>query len=319
MSTADVRTDAVLTLAADLHRYHELASTIPSELEASARRVSEHVNDVLTKRREILQHASRDLQDARDERGLQDRLAMEAARDGRSHSPNFVDVEAHRFAAELAEHAVDRATRTKQTVDRWLLDCSRASRAYLVATGGLIASAQASLGQTGQNLEQYRSGAARGGHSAGGGSSTAGTGAARTGGAGAPTSASLRAGYPSISGAPEDMRMVPIADIDDSESKITGPESFGKGYSIEDLTWAHDALIDVVIPTLAAGGTLDDLRARDAAEGRQGTRSFADTHAGFLGEHDPIQLDRNMRIGNGFHRVWIAKRMGLQNVPVRIK
>lgn len=315
MSSADVATEAVLALATDLHRYHGLASTIPDELEASARQVSDHVNDVLAHRRDALTHASRELQDARDEHGLQERRAWEAANEGRSYFPSHVDVEAHRFAADLAEHAVERAARTKQVVDRWLLDCSRAARAYLITTGGIIAAAQASLGQTGQNLEQYRSGAARGGHTAGGGTSRGGS---RTGGAGAATLASMASAYPGIPGGPDDIRLVPVADIDDGDSNITGPESFGKGYSVQDLTWAHDALLDVVIPTLAAGGTLDDLRARDAAEGRQGTRSFADTHAGFLG-HDAIRLDSDMTIANGYHRVWVAKRMGLQSVAVRVK
>jgi hypothetical protein len=139
-----------------------------------------------------------------------------------------------------------------------------------------------------------------------------------------PGGAPVRGGGPGgptqPAGFPAGHYLVPLALIDASDSAVTGPESFGKGYSPYDLEWAHEAFRAVVAPTLAAGGTIEDLRRRDAAEGRSGARSYADTHAGFLGG-DAIALDArggSYTVLNGYHRIWVAQRMGLSVVPARV-
>ena len=120
-------------------------------------------------------------------------------------------------------------------------------------------------------------------------------------------------------GMPDGWEDVPLAAVDDSDSGVTGAESFGKGYSPEDLTWAFGALHEVVLPAMARGKGLDYFRERDHAEGRIGSRSYADTYHGFFGKGSAIKLDRRADgrygVGNGYHRIWVAKRMGLSSVP----
>lgn len=112
---------------------------------------------------------------------------------------------------------------------------------------------------------------------------------------------------------------VPLSSIDSSDRRID-PSSFTKGYTPADLAWAFHALEEVVLPTLATGRGIDYLRERDFAEGRHGTRSYADTYSGFLGG-DAIRLDRDanrFRVANGYHRIWVASQMGLRVVPARL-
>jgi len=115
--------------------------------------------------------------------------------------------------------------------------------------------------------------------------------------------------------------MVPLSLIDDSDSGVTGSADFGKGYSPADLEWAHEAFVSVVMPGVASGATLDDFRARDQREGRMGTRSYADTYSGFFDRNHAIALDAsgsNYTVANGYHRIWVARGMGLDAVPARV-
>ena len=112
--------------------------------------------------------------------------------------------------------------------------------------------------------------------------------------------------------------MVPLASIDASDSGVTGPESFGKGYSPDDLAWAFDALHEVVLPAVGHGLGAEYFQSRDQAEGLVGTRSYSDTYSGFFGD-SAIKLesrgDGTYGVANGYHRVWVAQRLGLDSVP----
>ena len=123
-------------------------------------------------------------------------------------------------------------------------------------------------------------------------------------------------------GMPAGFAMVPLSDIDTASSTVTSSADFGKGYSPEDLDWAFGALEEVVLPTLASGGTRDDLVARDQRTGRMGTRSYAMTHSQFFGRGDAIVLERGggpgLLIVNGQHRIWVAQHFGRTHVPARI-
>lgn len=128
---------------------------------------------------------------------------------------------------------------------------------------------------------------------------------------------------PSLSqppGFPTDIVMVPLALIDSSDTHVHGPADFQKGYSPADIEWAHEAFISVIMPGVAKGLTLDDFRARDQREGRTGTRSYADTYSGFFG-NDAIKLNPKGQMfdaGNGHHRLWVARQMGLTAVPAKV-
>jgi hypothetical protein len=129
-------------------------------------------------------------------------------------------------------------------------------------------------------------------------------------------------GPSSSAGLPDGWEMVPMSAIDDSESGVSGPESFAKGYSPDDLTWGLDALCEVVLPAMRQGKGLDYFQGRDQAEGRIGSRSYTDTYLGFFGD-SAIKFESrgngSYGVGNGYHRIWVAKRLGLRALPGRVR
>lgn len=121
-------------------------------------------------------------------------------------------------------------------------------------------------------------------------------------------------------GFPDDIVMVPLSLIDDSDSNVHSAGDFGKGFTPADLEWAHEAFISVIMPGIARGSTLVDFRERDQREGRTGTRSYADTYSGFFGD-TKIMLDANgpnFTVANGYHRIWVARSIGLDAIPAKV-
>lgn len=128
----------------------------------------------------------------------------------------------------------------------------------------------------------------------------------------------------SVPGAPAGYASVPLGLIDTAtNSTVTGSESFGKGYSPDDLAWAYQTLREQVLPAMSAGHGLDYFQARDQAEGRMGARSYTDTFLGFFGDDNAIRLERQadgtFRVGNGFHRLWVAQQLGLDAIPAKVR
>ena len=124
-----------------------------------------------------------------------------------------------------------------------------------------------------------------------------------------------------LAGAPAGYAMVPLSLIDDSDSNVHGPEAFGKGYSPEDLTWAFSALHEVVLPAMANGLGRDHFAELDQQHGLIGTRSYSDTYSNFFGLDNAINLDQTAsgyRVGNGYHRIWVARQAGLHEVPAYV-
>ena len=128
-------------------------------------------------------------------------------------------------------------------------------------------------------------------------------------------------GARSVPGLPPGFTMVPVAQIDQTENPINGPQDFGKGYSIEDLDYAFDLLETQVLPGLASGSTASSFAATDQANGSYGTRSLSDTFSGFFGG-DAIRLelrpDGSYAITNGRHRIFVASQFGRQYIPARV-
>jgi len=184
-----------------------------------------------------------------------------------------------------------------------------AARRYSTAVEVLGQAAQRELRRAEDSLDAYLGGP-RGSVAA----DAAGMVAARLGGREAATTVSRSPGLPS------DVYLVPLALIDDADTPVRSPADFHKGYTAADLEWAHEAFASVVLPGIASGRTLEDFRARDICEGRVGVRSYSDTYSGFLGD-SAIKLERHndqFAVKNGYHRVWIARQMGLECVPARI-
>ncbi|WP_156465850.1 MULTISPECIES: hypothetical protein [unclassified Rathayibacter] len=239
---------------------------------------------------EVVDHRRRNSDDAYDDL----RSLDEEDRAARAHARENV---------VRAEQALEGALRVQSTVEAILGEAERAVTTHTRSVEQIVASALGVLRSTHSDLEVYLQA-----HYASGGSGPA---------ADSTPSTSSTLASPSL---PNGVRMVALSDIDDSDSRIVGGQDFGKGYSPQDLEWALNAFVDVVVPTVAAGGTIDDLRARDAAEGRMGTRSYSDTYSGFL-DGDAIKLDGvsgSFEVKNGYHRIWVARRMGLDSIPARV-
>ena len=126
-----------------------------------------------------------------------------------------------------------------------------------------------------------------------------------------------------IDGMPDGYRMVPLNLIDESGSHVHGPEDFTKGYSPEDLTWSYTALREVVLPALARGLGTDHFAELDAQHGFAGSHSYSDCYSGFFSSDEAITLDPRpngrYHVGNGFHRIWIARGLGLDAVPALVR
>ena len=201
-------------------------------------------------------------------------------------------------------HAVAREIAALRTGHR------SAARRFGSALDVLGQAAQRELNRAGETLDVYLGG------------TSAGRGTVKSGGL--PVWGAASSGGGSVTqpaGFPVDIVMVPLALIDDSGSGVGGPADFGKGYSASDLEWALEKFISIVMPDVARGATLDDFRARDHREGRMGTRSYEMTYCGFFGG-DAITLSSHSStygVGNGYHRIWVAKRMGLDSVPARVR
>lgn len=125
----------------------------------------------------------------------------------------------------------------------------------------------------------------------------------------------------SSDGLPDGFSMVSLEAIDSEDREITEAD-FTKGSSPEDLTWALEAFQDVIAPGISGGQTLDDFRQMDAQQGLTGTRSYGETYSSLLGTSPRvIKLvptgDGRFTVKNGYHRIWLARRIGLTHLPAR--
>lgn len=128
------------------------------------------------------------------------------------------------------------------------------------------------------------------------------------------------ASSPDSSGFPNSTEWVALDQIDTTDRTISESD-FGKGYTPEDLTWAHEAFRDVVAPGVNRGMTIHEFRELDAKQGMVSPRSYAATYEGFF--MHPIRLTRSPNGAwvprNGYHRLWVAQRLGLTHVPARFR
>jgi hypothetical protein len=224
--------------------------------------------------------------------------------------------EAQRF--QVARARLERAQAARSQVDAAATRFAPARLRFTSSLSSVVPEALEFLGQRQRAIEEYaqRVGGALG-------SDTPGISLLSAGGASAGPGNAASPGVSTPDGLPPGYGLVSLDLIDDTDSTVTGPESFGKGYSPEDLRWAFDALDDVVMPALARGLGADYLQDRDQREGRQGIRSYMDTLSGFLTDDGAITLESNADgryvVSNGYHRVWVARRAGRQHVPARIR
>ncbi|MEZ2188631.1 hypothetical protein [Corynebacterium sp. CCM 9204] len=123
---------------------------------------------------------------------------------------------------------------------------------------------------------------------------------------------------------PVGFTLVAVSEIDQSENPIVGPQDFGKGYSIEDLSRAFDLLERYVLPGMDRGWGKEEFKNIDEKLEMSGCRSLSDTYSGFFDEHagNYIRLearsDGKYGIINGRHRIYVAEKTGRTVVPAKI-
>ncbi len=190
---------------------------------------------------------------------------------------------AHRRVADVSEGA-----RTLQ-------------RSYAQQCSPIVAAGRGHLAGRVGAVREYLSG----GGASGGGGGSAGAG---SGGLGA-VLAGL--GMTSVS--------VTAADLDDTPIK----DGFTRGgLSRGDYRWAVQTWNDTVGPGVARGMTRDDFAARDNREPpAPPLRRTADVYDIFLGS-EAIRADRrpdgSLNVINGFHRLQIARELGIKDLPGRV-
>ncbi len=106
----------------------------------------------------------------------------------------------------------------------------------------------------------------------------------------------------------------------DIESNISGPEDFAK-VSLAEMKDGIAKLESTVLPVVARGGGLAELRVRDT-HGRGRGASYTDVYEAFFGATS-IKLarkpDGRYEVINGRHRIWAARQIGLDTLPVLVK
>lgn len=123
---------------------------------------------------------------------------------------------------------------------------------------------------------------------------------------------------PSISGVGAEK--VSLSQIDDDRKGR--PLSFEK-VSRDKVSAGLDRLKSVVEPAVTIGKGADYFKARDAAEGLSGEQSYSGIHNWFYNSDHAIKLTRTgsgrFEVTNGYHRLAVAREMGIESLPVIVR
>lgn len=108
--------------------------------------------------------------------------------------------------------------------------------------------------------------------------------------------------------------------IDTSESGVTGPESFRKtGYAT--MREGTQRLDEVVLPAVRNGADGEHFAAMDAQRGLGYEHGYQRVYEAFFGD-DCLRLDArpdgSFGVTNGYHRIHVARELGLRSLPARI-
>lgn len=117
------------------------------------------------------------------------------------------------------------------------------------------------------------------------------------------------------------VREVPISQVDQSDSYVHGPEDFHKGTSPEEMADWYRKWQSVVRPAVQRGSGPDYFTELDNQFGLDPVHGYRAVYDIFYGERNAIALnwtgDRYVVI-NGYHRLYIATRLGFQSVPALV-
>lgn len=317
---ADVDPDAVVRLGVELRAYVGESAQVRSAADSAAASEGRRIRDEVARRAAISAAAEKAYRrctadpdsDCSEEYRAMIRAAQRLEQAQRCLHRFELAHEHYRLARSRhrssLDHTGDRVQIRLATIARDLSIYQRFSLSVQTGSGHVVA-----FGGSG-------GGSSRGGGASYGGIDTTGGGAifGSVGGGG-----SGGAVLPHPKGAPEGAVLVPLSAIDDSDSRVTGPNDFKMDCSPEDLEWGFEALRNVVLPALALNLGADYFSEKDAREGLYGSRSYSDTYSGFFGTNEAPRFrmtpQGTLQVANGYHRVWVARRRGLDAIPGRIE
>jgi hypothetical protein len=222
---------------------------------------------------------------------LQARLASLGAND----DPRSVESELHR-----AEVSLQSARSARERVERVANRVAVLGRSVTQRTSAQVAAARADLARRTNDLESYRAGW-----------SAAAGGAAPATSIGGNSSGALAA---------LGLTEVDVSAADFADNPIIG--GFGReGMSRADYRWAVQTWDEVVRPGVARGETRADFEARDFSRDAPVLRRTAAVYDMFLGT-DRIRISRradgSLDVGNGRHRIEVARELGVRSLPGQI-
>jgi hypothetical protein len=115
--------------------------------------------------------------------------------------------------------------------------------------------------------------------------------------------------------------LVSVSSVRDSDP-VQSRSEFER-VSYEQVEWGIDRLKSVVEPAVGMGKGLEYFEARDRAEGLSGERSNAGVFRWFYGENTAMKVrtgsDGTGELINGRHRLFVARRMGIDSLPMDVR
>ena len=117
---------------------------------------------------------------------------------------------------------------------------------------------------------------------------------------------------------------VALEDIDLSESHVQGPEDFKK-VPLEEMERGWQVFYSDVLPAVQKGATADDFSSLDESLGLTPANGFRRVFDAFLGNkqwNEPIRVEKKgdrYSVVNGFHRIFVAGKLGLSEVICALK
>lgn len=300
MSTEQVeaRTADVLALAQVLGRTASLAQAAVDSTSADLRRAQGQLRERLATARRRHQRAGQDLAAAT--------AALDACPE--NCGPLVAAVERCQSIEQDEAAHVDRLSNALAVLDRAAVEFDASRRAASLWIQDSVPAAVSNLKRFADGLDGYlRTRLSDVRHAGGAGGSRGGGGAI---GGGASVTTVLPGG----------VEMVALSAVDwDVDGDL--PESVR--VSASDMSWGIEKLEAVVLPAIEAGKDVGYFRARDAAEGLSGTRSYESVYEAFFNADFAVKLTAlpsgRFEIINGYHRVALARRLGVSKLPTIVR
>jgi hypothetical protein len=116
--------------------------------------------------------------------------------------------------------------------------------------------------------------------------------------------------------------LVDLSAIDDKDSRVTSSQDFEKA-SYQAIRTGLTRLEEVIIPAVRAGGGLDRMRELDERAGlADHPASYVRVYQAFFGDSSIVLArgdDGRLTVTNGYHRIWAARKAGVDALPARIR